>query len=262
QTCALPIWPLFGAKMAELHRISGRDLGDSLIEIGKSFQGLPYVEKTLEVGQRETLVVNLRGLDCTTFVENVLAFGLLLREGKSDFDRFAHQLLRVRYRDGKLQGYPSRLHYFSDWIRNNAQKGLVVDITPELGGIAVQKPLDFMGTHRELYPFLASDENYAALLAVEADLAGQPLCYLPTDKIREKQGMIRSGDIIALATAVKGLDVTHTGLAIEMEDGRLHLLHASSANGKVEITQEPLVDYLGKVKGNIGILVARPLFAP
>ncbi len=253
---------LFGAKVAVLQKMQGRDLGDSLVQLGKSFLGTPYVEKTLEIGPEESLVVNLRGLDCTTFVENVLAFGLLIKNGESAYEDFTDHLKTIRYRDGELLGYPSRLHYFTDWIRNNQAKGLVRDISAELGGTELIKPLDFMGTHRELYPFLASDENYGAMLEVEAELAQQPLCYLPQGQIGEREHLIRSGDIIALATSVKGLDVTHTGLAIKLEDGRIHLLHASSSNGAVEITREPLVDYLKHIKGNIGIVVARPLLSP
>jgi len=253
---------LFESRVADLQKMQGRDLGDSLVQVGKTFLGIPYVEKTLEIGPRESLVVNLRGLDCTTFVENVLAFGLLLKNGENRFEDFTDHLRHIRYRDGELRGYPSRLHYFTDWIRNNEAKGLVRDISAELGGTELIKPLDFMGTHRELYPFLASDENYVAMLEVEAELAQRTLCYLPQGEIREREHLIRSGDIIALATSIKGLDVTHTGLAIKMENGSLHLLHASSSNGAVEITREPLADYLKNIKGNIGIIVARPLLAP
>src|SRR5690606_2244568 len=235
------------SRVADLQKMQGRDLGDSLVQVGKTFLGIPYVEKTLEIGPRESLVVNLRGLDCTTFVENVLAFGLLLKNGENDFEDFTDHLRHIRYRDGELRGYPSRLHYFTDWIRNNEAKGLVRDISAELGGTELIKPLDFMGTHRELYPFLASDENYVAMLEVEAELAQRTLCYLPQGEIREREHLIRSGDIIALATSIKGLDVTHTGLAIKMEDGSLHLLHASSSNGAVEIIREPLADYLDRM---------------
>src|SRR5690606_34807983 len=110
---------LFESRVAELQNMQGRDLGDSLVRLGKTFLGTPYVEKTLEIGPRESLVVNLRGLDCTTFVENVLAFGLLIKNGESAYEDFTDHLKTIRYRDGELLGYPSRLHYFTDWIRNN-----------------------------------------------------------------------------------------------------------------------------------------------
>lgn len=230
-----------------------------MVQIGQTFLGTPYVEKTLEVGQTETLVINLRGLDCTTFVENTLALGLLMHQNKNDFDSFAEILKTIRYRNGELNGYPSRLHYFTEWIRNNQTKGLVNDITNELGGVSLNKPINFMGSHRSLYPFLENDENYERILQIEVDLAKEAFCYIPQNDILEHESLIHSGDIIALATSIKGLDVTHTGFAIKMADGRIHLLHASST-GAVKITQVPLLDYLKKIKGNIGIVVARPSF--
>ena len=135
---------------------------------------------------------------------------------------------------------------------------MVKDITAELGGVELEKAINFMGTHRNLYPFLASDENYEAMLAVEKDIAEEKLCYLPQGQIEGKEHLIKSGDILALATSIKGLDVTHTGIAIHQPDGRLHLLHASSKNGEVEISELPLADYLKNIKSNIGIIVARP----
>ncbi len=246
---------LFTSKISELRDLTLNE--NFIVLIGKTFLGTPYVEKTLEVGEKETLVVNLRGLDCTTFVENVLAFSLLLKQQKDDFQSFTKKLKTIRYRDGFLNGYPSRLHYFTDWIRNNNEKGLVKDITPDLGGKIHQKPINFMGTHRELYPFLTDDSNYQDILEIEAELAQEDLCILPQSAIEAQEDNIQNGDIIALATSIKGLDVTHTGFAIRMPDGRIHLLHAS-ISGEVTITEEPLVDYLKKVKNNIGIIVARP----
>ncbi|WP_232520902.1 N-acetylmuramoyl-L-alanine amidase-like domain-containing protein [Flagellimonas nanhaiensis] len=257
-TCSPEDKPLFESKFAMLQKTQGTSLGDSIVSIGKSFMGTPYVEKTLEVGDKETLVVNLRGLDCTTFVENVLAFSLILKKKQDSFEDFSENLETIRYRNGKLDGYPSRLHYFTEWISNNEQKGLVKDITSELGGEEHNKAINFMGTHRSLYPFLSTDENFEAILEVEKKLAIENLCILPQNQIQEKEKMIQSGDIIALATSIKGLDVTHTGIAIHQPDGRLHFLHASSKNGEVEITQKPLVDYLKGIKHNIGIIVARP----
>ena len=249
---------LFEDKISLLQGLKALGLGDTLVAVGKSFMGTPYVEKTLEVGDTETLVVNFSGLDCTTYVENVLAFSLMLQNQQNDFENFTDNLETIRYRNGDLNGYPSRLHYFTEWIRNNEKKGLVKDITTELGGVKLEKPINFMGTHRNLYPFLADDSNFEAMLQVEKELAKEELCYLPQDQIESKEHLIKSGDILALATSIKGLDVTHTGIAIHQPDGRLHLLHASSKNGEVEISELPLADYLKGIKSNIGIIVARP----
>ena len=261
-TCSPEDKSLFEDKIADLKQTRASSLGDTIALVGQSFLGTPYVEKTLEVGDTETLVINFGGLDCTTFVENVMAFSLMLKRQQTNFESFTKNLETVRYRNGDLKGYPSRLHYFTEWIRNNEKKGLVKDITAELGGVALEKPINFMGTHPDLYPFLANDTNFEAMLAVEKELAKEKLCYLPKDQIESKEQEIKSGDIIALATSIKGLDVTHTGIAIHQPDGRLHLLHASSKNGEVEISELPLADYLKNIKSNIGIIVARPTLLP
>ncbi|NAY91529.1 DUF1460 domain-containing protein [Muricauda sp. JGD-17] len=258
-TCSPKDKLYFETKMETIKNTKASSLGDTIIQVGKSFIGTPYLEKTLEVGDMETLVINLRGLDCTTFVENVLAFGLMIKKDKTHFEDFANHLETIRYRNGELNGYPSRLHYFTDWIRNNEQKGLVKDITSDLGGIESQKPINFMGTHRGLYPFLADDKNFVSIQRVENELAKERLCILPQDQIESKEQLIHSGDIIALATSIKGLDVTHTGIAIHLNN-RLHLLHASSKNGMVEVSEIPLADYVKNIKSNIGIIVARPTF--
>lgn len=257
-TCSPEDKSLFETKINDLEQTKAMSLGDTIISVGQSFLGTPYVEKTLEVGDTETLVVNFGGLDCTTFVENVLAFSMMLQNQQKDFENFTENLETVRYRNGNLEGYSSRLHYFTEWIRNNEKKGLIEDITAELGGVELEKPINFMGTHRNLYPFLASDENFEAMVSVEKEIAKEKFCYLPQDEIESKEHLIKSGDILALATSIKGLDVTHTGIAIHQPDGRLHLLHASSKNGEVEISELPLADYLKNIKSNIGIIVARP----
>ncbi|NND80563.1 MAG: DUF1460 domain-containing protein [Maribacter sp.] len=243
-------------KIIALDGLLEKDFGKTIVAVGKSFLGTPYVAKTLEIGEIETLVVNLHGLDCTTYVENVLAFSLLLREGKSDFNAFTDNLKTIRYKNGKLDGYASRLHYFSEWIANNEQKGLLKDITAAIGGVAITKEINFMSSHRELYPYLKDELNYKKIQASENYLNNEAICYLPQDQIRANEHLIHTGDIIALTTSIEGLDITHTGIAIMENDGRIHLLHASSS-GEVKISELPLVEYLKKVKKNTGIMVAR-----
>jgi len=257
-TCSPADKKAFENKIIEVDGLLEDDFGKTMVAVGKTFIGIPYVAKTLEIGKTESLVVNLHGLDCTTYVENVLAFSLLLRDEKSDFDSFVEQLETIRYKDGKLDGYGSRLHYFTEWIRNNEQKGLLIDLTTQVGGVEIKKDINFMGTHRELYPFLKEDQNFKKILATEKELAKETFCYLPQDQIVANEHLIQTGDIIALATAISGLDLTHTGIATREKDGRIHLLHASTGSMEVEVSKLPLADYLKGIKKNIGILVARP----
>ncbi len=255
-TCPAPDRQAFEDKVEEIDGLLDRDLGKTMVAVGKTFLGTPYVAKTLEIGETETLVINLHGLDCTTFVENVLAFTLMLKEKKTDFNSFTEILETIRYKDGKLDGYASRLHYFSEWIANNGEKGLIRDMTASIGGKVISKEINFMSTHRDLYPFLKSDANYEKIKASEDFLNNQPICILPQEDIAAHENMIRSGDIIALTTSINGLDITHTGIATREADGRIHLLHASST-GEVKVSELPLVDYLKKVGKNTGIMVAR-----
>jgi hypothetical protein len=235
------------------------DFGNTIVLVGNTFMKTPYVAKTLEIGDTETLVVNLQGLDCTTFVENVLAFSMLLRQKEDSFDAFVNNLEIIRYKDGALDGYASRLHYFSEWIANNSEKGLLKDITGEIGGVEITKNIDFMSTHRDLYPFLSDDANFEKIKASENYLNSQAICVLAQNKIAENEHLIQSGDIIALATSINGLDVTHTGIATREKDGRIHLLHASTGSMEVEVSKLPLAEYLKGIKSNTGIMVARPL---
>ncbi len=246
-------------KLEQIQGVPDSSFGEELISIGKSFLGTPYVAQTLEGNPAEALVVDLQGLDCTTFVENVLAFGLIRRKGTLAFDAFLDALEKIRYRNGMLNGYPSRLHYFTEWITDNQKKGLVRDITAELGGKEIRRTLDFMTGHRDLYTALAEEKYFEEMQRIEESISEEPLCVLPVDVLKENEHRLASGDIIALATSIDGLDVTHTGFAIRMPDNRIHLLHASSS-GEVEISDLPLVDYLKKIRKNTGVIVARPVF--
>lgn len=248
----------FENKTLAIDGLLEQDFGETFVAIGKTFLGIPYVAKTLEIGEVESLVINLNGLDCTTYVENVLAFSLLLKDEKSDFENFTKKLKTIRYKDGKLDGYGSRLHYFTEWIRNNEHKGLLKDITAEVGGVEIKKDINFMGTHRELYPFLKDDKNFAKILTTEKELAKETFCFVPQDQIETNEHLIQTGDIIALATSIDGLDVTHTGIATREKDGRIHLLHASTGSNEVEVSKLPLANYVKKIKNNTGIMVARP----
>lgn len=246
------------AKIMEIAPLQEDNTSETLVRIGKTFIGTPYVAQTLEVGEIESLVINLQGLDCTTFIENVLAFSLINKKRDATFDSFVNTLEEIRYRGGKLNGYASRLHYFSDWIAENEKKGLVKDVTAAIGGAEISKEINFMSNHRDSYPFLSNEENYLKIKRTEDALNQKSFYILLQEHIRNNEHLINNGDIIALTTSISGLDITHTGIATREADGRIHLLHASSS-GQVEISELPLTDYLKNIKNNTGIMVARPV---
>jgi hypothetical protein len=70
---------------------------------------------------------------------------------------------------------------------------------------------------------------------------------------------IESGDVLAFATEIPGLDVTHTALAYRDKGQILRVLHAPLSGGVVEITRTTLPEYVAAIRRSTGILVARPL---
>lgn len=226
---------------------------------GLKFLDTPYKAGTLETGDAESLIINCNEVDCTTFVEYVLAMSLCPQQGvqmkESDF---ACNLQRIRYRDGEIDGYTSRLHYISDWINNAVSRGFLEDMTAAFSPFKLKLSLSYMSTHPELYQSLKkSPENVAQMAEYEKALNGKEVHYLPKDKLKPS-GLpwIKSGDIIALTTNVSGLDVSHMGIAIDVK-GELHLLHASSKAGKVIVSKNTLSQMLNNSRSLTGIRVLR-----
>ena len=226
---------------------------------GEQFLETPYVAQTLEIDGDKNLIVNTRQLDCTTFVENVLALVMTAAREEVHFSDFCKSLTQLRYRDGIRQGYVSRLHYFSDWIANNQKKGLVKDLSAELSPDRHLLTLNFMSTHANNYPFLKGDSlQLAALKKIEQHWVDYSMPYLSLATLRkpEVQKQIKDGDIIALVCTIKGLDLSHVGLA-KWVDGKLHLLNASMLHEKVVVDSLTLCDYVAKRSSIIGVRVIR-----
>ena len=225
-------------------------------EIGQWFLKTEYVEKTLEIPGPEQLVINLQGVDCTTYLESVVTLVRLAKQGENSMEAFEKELETIRYRHSKNEGYPSRLHYFSDWLAQNETKGILTDITQEIGGVAYPNAPTFMTENPQFYPQLSDPKNVEELKKVEAELAKKSFYYIPKDKIQSLESKIQSGDMIAITTSIKNLDMVHVGFAFE-RNGRIHLMHASSKNKEVEISSMPLSDYLAANKSQSGIMVGR-----
>ena len=247
-------------------RLDTLSIGEVMAEIGRSFVGTPYVPRTLEVEGPERLIINFQGLDCVTFVENVFT---LARFVKSDMvgqlaDRagiegeYERGLRALRYRNNRIDGYPSRLHYFSDWIGDNELKRLLLDITQELGGIEDLSPIYFMSTHADAYRQLSDPANVEAIRVTEARLTASGRYVIPQSEIAAVAHRILNGDIIAVTSTVDGLDVAHTGLALWV-DGTLRLLHAPLVGDAVQISAVSLAERIQRIDGQNGIIVARPL---
>jgi hypothetical protein len=229
-----------------------------MIRIGDFFLGSPYAERTLEE-EPENLVVNLREFDCTTFAESCLAISRTIQSGKLSFEQFTSELRGIRYRKGVIDGYGSRIHYFSDWIHISNQKLLVRDVSREIGGTPLSKEINFMSTHPASYQQLLSDPELVEIIAVqEREISAREMYYVSLDQLPDLDSSLREGDIVGITTSIKGLDISHVGILVR-KSGRFHLLHASSRQGKVILSEEPLGVYLANNKSATGIMVARAL---
>lgn len=232
------------------------------LHFARKFIGRPYVAHTLEVNDVEQLVVNTRQLDCTTLVENVTALTLCVYRNLYTWRDFQNALVEMRYRVGRLDGYTSRLHYFTDWIDDNTRKGLVTEVqSPNPPFTAVQTvAVSYMSSHPESYKALKGHPEMVPVIAAQEDsLTGRQYRYIPKADVRDTKAMrsaIHDGDIIAITCSKPGLDIAHLGFAVWREDG-LHLLNASQLHKKVVIEPMTLGQYLSKHPSHTGIRIIR-----
>ena len=242
----------------ELNSEKNASIDELTLKVGLFFIETPYAERTLEI-EPEHLVVNLREMDCTTFAENCLAIARTIKSGEPSFDQFVLELKNIRYRDGKINGYPSRLHYFSDWIFDNHQKKLVSNISKEIANIQFPLNINFMSTHSESYKQLSNSSSFITTIAEqEKEISGRKMYYIPKGKIIEIEDKLSDGDIVGITTNLNGLDIQHVAILI-IRNKQIHLLHASSAANKVIISDETLENYLKNSKSATGIMIARPV---
>lgn len=238
--------------------INARSTQERVGAIAREFIGTPYVAGTLE-GTPEALTVNVDQMDCTTFVETVLAMAVTVGERRSSWRDFLYNLENMRYRQGSLNGYSSRLHYISDWIVDNSHRGNIDEVTDRIADCSYQvKTLDYMSAHRDDYPALADDGEFERIKSAEVGYRSHRFPYLKPSKLLSKDvvAKLRDGDVIAFTTKVPGLDVSHIGFIV-MKEGVPYLLHASSREGKVVIDPLSLADYLHRNRNITGARILR-----
>lgn len=243
------------------------------LHFARLFLGCPYVAHTLEVNyvdtfqqkendRHETLIVNTRELDCTTLVENVVALTICHQHGKNSFRDFCQILQTLRYRQGIMDEYPSRLHYFTDWIVDKQAMGIVKEVQKEDKPFTALQTINvnYMSRHPQSYSALRVHPEYVKQIAAQEQvLKGMAFCYIPkaevsnTSRLRE---VIKDGDILAITCSKSGLDIAHLGFAVWHKDG-LHLLNASSIHHKVVEEPMTLRQYLYKHPTHTGIRVIR-----
>jgi hypothetical protein len=233
-------------------------LGKLIAKVGLQLVDAPYVGGTLDGSGRERCTVDMLRLDCVTLFEVSLNMGRIMKQGKDSLHDLIEAVTFTRYRDGVLSDYTSRLHYTSDWIENNIQKGTVVDVTSQLGGKPFPLALGFMSQNPKYYPALVENPQLVPVMqTIEQRVNLTSRTIIRKEDIASIEEKLQDGDIIAIATSKKGLDYSHTGLIVR-EGNRARFLHASSVKKKVML-DGPISEYVNRAESNLGITVLRPL---
>ena len=228
----------------------------------RQFLGRPYVAHTLEINDQEQLVVNTRQLDCTTLVENVTALTLCAYRHLYTWRDYLNALVTIRYRNGRIDTYTSRIHYFTEWITANTAAGIVTELqSPKPPFSAVQEvAVSFMSNQPDRYKALRNHPEFVAdIRAMEQRVSGQHFRYIPkrlTGNVALMRKAVNDGDIIAITCNKKGLDIAHLGFAV-WRNGQLHLLNASQLHKKVVEEPMTLYQYLQKHSSHTGVRIIR-----
>lgn len=242
----------------------GKPIGELSIEIAKQFIGSPYVGGTLDAhykaGEKgERLVYAFDKFDCVTLVETAIASARAILSGEANIETFERELENIRYRDGVMKTFPSRLHYTSEWIIDNEKRGNMIDITKDISKSKQRiSTVYFMTKNPKYYPALTGNEKmYLDIFLNEQKINSNSRLYIPSKAVDACLDKIQTGDVIAIATKKAGLDYSHVGFAVRTDDGKVRFMHASSSKKKV-ILDEDIATYLKGNKSAIGISVIRP----
>jgi len=233
--------------------------GELIIETAKFFMGTLYIAATLEK-EPEQLVINLRELDCTTLVENVIALARTIKGSNPSFETFCANLQQLRYRSAEINDYTDRLHYFSDWIVENERKNLIRDETKAIGGQPYRLNLSFMSTHPDSYRQLKSNPEFVQKIAQKEKEISARNTYtmIPEAQIEACGAGMQNGDIVCFVTRIEGLDVSHIGF-IYRQGQKLGFIHASSTAKQVIIEPKSLFEYVQGISTTTGVMIVRPL---
>jgi hypothetical protein len=223
--------------------------------------GRPYVAHTLE-GDKELLTINIDELDCTTFVETLYALTRTTLNGRYSWRDYAANLENLRYRNGEMGDYSTRMHYISEWILNNSARGNLKEITADLPHADYMiKTIDFMTKHKDSYRSLKNDSAMVdKIKGYEMALRNHRMPYLKKSWLGDKavKAALRNGDFVGLVTKIEGLDISHLGIIYKDDKGEIYLLDASMSGGKVMLEQKNLRDHLSGSKSTcLGIRVFR-----
>lgn len=208
--------------------------------ISSYFLDTPYVANRL-VGSTtdpEQLVIALNELDCFTYLDYIESF----KQSHTQED-FINNLKRVRYREAKVE-YLHRKHFYSDWYTESQIVATDLLTNPEYAGIIKTDSVDLnQGANGVYIPGLA--------------VRNRDINFIPRNNVTEDVlKTFKTGDYVGIRKNIAGLDVTHTGIIIQKEDGT-YMRHASSSKSAMKVVDQKLTDYLDINTSVAGLLFFR-----
>ncbi|HRI60993.1 MAG TPA: DUF1460 domain-containing protein, partial [Saprospiraceae bacterium] len=147
-------------------------------------------------------------------------------------------------------------HYFSGWLLQAEKSGLLRDLTKELGGIPYRKKIGYISARPDKYPKIKDAATLRDIKAAEKRINAHQWYYIPKARVAAMEHLILEGDLVMLTSSRRDLDIAHEGFAVR-QNGRIHLLNASSLSRRVVVSKQTLAQYLATQKGQSGIMVAR-----
>lgn len=246
---------------AKLLQNREKSIPELMIIAAKDMLGTAYVAGTLDRNpQNEQLAVSLTETDCILFVESCLAMALNAKAGNDSPDSLCATTQSLRYRNGKVDGYASRIHYTSEWIKQGQARGIFREITDVLSADNLSgQRFSYMTEHADAYKQLKENPAEVARIAqMEAGLNKYTDYYvIPKADVKKMEHLLKDGDILGFNSNVKGLDIAHVALVYHKDNGQVGFIHASYADGKVVIDEKSIHDYVNARKNNNGIRIVR-----
>ncbi len=248
-------------KLQQIHKyIAKQAVSPSFEEIFlhtvKSFKGTPYEGYGHDPIGPERLIVKTDQLGCVSLIELSLAIARVAYCGDNSPKTVLEEIQKMRYRGGQIMGFPSRLHYFSEWLDQAIDNHILADRTMDLGGRTMSKEFNWVTAHKNLYPPVTIKENRLALREVEKNLSQKRFPVIPQNEIAAIEPLLNEGDLIAIITEKQGIIVSHVGMVTLLGQKR-HIFHASSHLKRVGISSYTISNYVHSKNERIGIRVSR-----
>lgn len=228
-------------KLIEIASIGGKKLGDRMVAVAKSMEGMTWAPPA-DNDSLGTIMVNFHGMDRLDFINNVIALAKSGGRPNTDFEDYGMELEKISRHKGKDEGFASRFFYASDWIQDNVFRGNIKEMTEYLtGGGFKTKTLDYMTRHKDEFPAMANPEIADKIRFLEMGFRSHRIPHMKKQSAGNKplHELMENGDIIVMLSPEPDFDIYDIGI-VEMREGEPYLIHISRNNGNVTSENIPL----------------------